>query len=172
VKGIQQKESQLLPKRPSPGASGAFLILIGIGLFATTWLRLAWIPIWVAGLALLYWGVSRRRFRLIYAGGIITGTGLAIVVQTAPWINHVSETERTSLFLFCMSLGWLLIPGMSRLVFGKTTWWPLVPGLALCCAGAAFWFSNAWVKMVAPWIGPSLLLIAGLFLIFVWGRTR
>lgn len=152
--------------------SGILLIVLGLGLAATSWLNFAWVPVWLAGLALLTLGTVGHKPNLIAPGGIITGTGLAIVVQTSPWIATLSDQARTGLFLICMALGWLLIPLLSRLAATNTRLWPLIPGGVLLITGLVYWASNGWVKVLSGLVWPVSLMVVGLFLIIHWSRTK
>jgi len=151
--------------------AGFLLVLLGLGLAITFWLRLAWVPVWIAGVGLLVLGTFRERERLIIIGGIATGTGLAIVVQTAPWIAPFTDQARTGIFLICLSLGWFLISIVTRLATARTLWWPLLPGSLMAISGIASWASTGWVQGLPGLVGPVLLITIGLLLIVCWSRT-
>jgi hypothetical protein len=170
VNGPDEHSREISNRRRA--ALGIFLILAGSGLLVTRWLGMAWVPPWVAGLGLLVAGASRRQVRLIVAGGILTGAGLAIAVQSGPWIPALSNPARTSLFLGCLALGWLLVPPLARLAAGQALWWPLVPGTVLGVTAVAFWVSAAWVQAVCSLAWPALLCLAGLILIVRWNRSK
>jgi hypothetical protein len=152
--------------------AGIILILIGTGLLITYWLQLAWIPVLWVGLGVLVWGVARHYTRLIILGGLITGTGFAIVMQTGPWATGLTDPAHTGLFLICLSLGWLLIILMTWLATDKVLWWPVVPGFVLVTTGVAFLASAGWVEALSSLAWPALLVILGLILILRWNRAR
>ena len=154
------------------GLAGIILLLVGLGLLVTGWLRLAWIPVWVAGLGLLGWGAARHDTRLIISGGLLTGTGWAITVQAAPWMTASTRQAHVGLFLICLALGWFLITLTTRLAIGRTLWWPLFPGMALAVAGSAFLSATGWVQFLASLVGPTGLLVIGLLLIVRRYRSK
>jgi hypothetical protein len=102
----------------------------------------------------------------------MTGTGLAIVIQTGPWILRLSGQARTSLFLACLAMGWLLIPPLARLAAAKRLWWPFIPGAAMAITAIAFWVTPGWVKAITSLAWPALLVLAGLILIIRWNQTK
>jgi hypothetical protein len=170
-----QKDSPTSMTRRHPShneKAGFVLILLGLGLAVTFGLQLAWVPAWVAGIGLLVLGAYREKERLIIIGGIATGTGLAIVVQTAPWITVFADQARTGIFLICLSLGWFLITLVSHLATSKTFWWAALPGGVLAISGIAFWVSTGWVKGLSGLVGPVLLTALGLILIFRWNQLK
>ena len=153
-------------------AIGILMILIGTGSLITYWLNMAWVPVLWVGLGLLIWGAASHNAGWIIPGGIITGTGLAIVAQTGPWNSTLSDQARTGLFLICFSLGWFLITLLSGLVTSRTLWWPIVPGLVMAITGIAFWVSTGWVELISSMVWPILLVTIGIFLIVRWNRTK
>jgi hypothetical protein len=160
------------PFTPEQANGWILLILIGSGLAVSYWLNLVWIPVWLVGLALLILGTIERNRRLIVPGGIITGTGLAILVQTSPWVTILGNQACTGIFIICLGLGWLLIPLFTRLAALKTTLWPIIPGSILVATGIAYWESNGWVKVLTSLVWPVSMMIIGLFLIIQWNRKK
>jgi hypothetical protein len=172
MNGIKEPQESLPASRHSHSMlAGIILVLIGMGLLITYWLQLAWIPVLWAGLGLLVWGCLRQHTRLIVLGGLITGTGLAIVTQTGPWTNALSDPRRTGLFLFCLALGWFLITLLTSIATSQTLWWPVLPGLVMAITGGAFWASTGWVQAKSSLVWPALLVILGLVLILYWKRA-
>jgi hypothetical protein len=154
------------------GLAGIILLLVGLGLLVAGWLRLAWTPVWIAGLGLLIWGAAKRDTRLIISGGLLTGTGWAITIQTAPWMTASTRQAHVGLFLICLAVGWFLITLTARLAIGRTLWWPLFPEMALAVAGCAFLSATGWVQFLASLVGPTVLLVTGLFLIVRRHRSK
>jgi hypothetical protein len=155
-----------------PIVIGAALTITGLGLLISYWLKLAWIPVWVMGIGLLAMGAMRQATRLILAGGVVTGTGLAIAVQTNPTIVTLPDQTRTGIFLACMAVGWLLITLLTGLASPSILWWPLVPAAVMAVTGAAFWISPAWAKMVCSLVWPMLLVLIGLILVVHWNMKK
>jgi len=153
-------------------AVGIVLILIGVGLALTTWLNLAWMPVWLAGLGLLAWGAARHKTRLIVAGGIATGVGLAITAQTGPWETALAAPAHIGLFLLCFALGWFLIIPVTWLAAPKTLWWPALPGSVMAVSGATFWIAPDWAQAAYSLVWPILLIMGGLGLIIRWNLTK
>jgi hypothetical protein len=153
-------------------AVGILMILIGTGSLITYWLNIAWVPVLWVGLGLLIWGAISHNAMRIIPGGIITGTGLAIVAQTGPWNSALSDPARTGLFLICFSLGWFLITLLSGLATSRTLWWPIVPGFVMAITGIAFWLATGWVEVLSSLVWPILLVTIGVFLIIRWNRSK
>lgn len=159
-------------RRAQRVAVGITLILIGAGLALTTWLDLAWVPTWLAGLALLTWGATQHKARLIVVGGIATGVGLAITAQTGPWVAALAGPAQAGLFLLCFALGWFLIIPVTRLAAPRTVWWPALPGTVMAASGAALWVAPDWTHAAFSLAWPILLIAGGLALIIHWNLTK
>ncbi len=166
------QDNQTTKTRQHDIKAGIILVLIGLGLLITYTLKVAWVPVWVAGLGILGWGAATHGVRRIIAGSLITGTGLAIVVQTGPWSSGLTDQVRVVIFLFCLALGWFLIPLLTGLATSKTLWWPLIPGLVLAITAGAFWVSADWVKALSTIAWPLMLVVIGVFLIIRWNRAK
>jgi len=126
----------------------------------------------LAGLGLLTWGAVKHADRLIVAGGVLSGLGLAIAAETNPWAAPLSDAARAGLFLLGLAAGWLLITPLSRLAAPPTLWWPLAPAAALSLAAALVWLAPAGARLLAASLIPLALAGIGLSLIIIWGRTK
>jgi hypothetical protein len=144
------------------------LILLGLGWLITFALKVAWAPVWLVGMALLFRGACQKSPRPIIVGGIITGTGLAIVSQTGPWMVRLTGPASTGLFLICLSLGWFFIVLVSRLTAPRTEWWPLVPGSIMAITGAACWVFDGRVSTIWLVLWPLPLIGIGILMISRW----
>lgn len=100
-----QPEPSIDPPSQKRALLGMILILIGIGLLITYLLKMAWIPVWVADLSLLIWGVYQKANRLILGGGILTGTGLAIALDTSMFAQSLPNSAHNNWFFVLSGRG-------------------------------------------------------------------
>ena len=159
------------PRRHPRGLAIA-LMLIGLGSAASYALHLADAPLWVPGVALLGLGADRRATRPIIAGGVLSGAGLAITLQSSPWLAALGDPARSGLFLVCFALGWFLIPVVTALATARCVWWPVVPGLVMAISGGALWLLDGRIAGALALGWPVLFVSIGLFLLMHWNRKN
>jgi hypothetical protein len=138
-------------------ATGAILILIGLGLFALQFLEgfgEAVIFFLIGGAfvaAYLYF----RNYGLLIPGGILLGLGLGSVGKGS--VLAFGDFDAIGL-----GVGFVAIYVIALVYEGRSHWWPLIPGLILIVTGLASGTSFERLLSVG-W--PLILIFLGLLLL-------
>lgn len=165
---MSQETMQTLPENKPASKKGAItagVLLIGIGLglliFRFTALD-EYFPLFL-GLVFLVSGMLTRSSGLLIPGGIIGGVGLGVVAIDNAWFGAAGEPASGGLFLLAFSLGWFLIPVLTRVFAGKAELWALIPGGILAVIGALILGGEqglAILNVLGEW-WPLALVIVG-----------
>jgi hypothetical protein len=152
--------------------AGLALIAFGILILADQYLHTGWltdtIPL-LAGLILLYRGLSNRSLGLVIAGGITSAVGAGLLAAFSPaWGGGLHQ--RVTLFITFTALGWITIYWLAAWTSHRRLLWTLVT--AGVTGGIAAWF---WLNPVPPIayilffptaIGLTLLLCGLMYRLF------
>lgn len=137
--------------------TGLILVLVGTVLLLTTYTDLdARVILPTIGIAFLLAHLLTGRYGYLVPGGIITGLGVGVVLE--------SQGFGTSLPLLGLGVGFLAIGLVDRLTGGTGSgwWWPFIPGGILTTVGLATVPGGRDVLAVA---GPAVLILIGLALV-------
>ena len=138
-------------------ATGAILILIGVGLFALQFLEgfgEAVVFFLIGGVfvaAYLYF----RNYGLLIPGGILLGLGLGSIGES-------SVLAFGDFGAIGLGIGFVAIYVIALAYQGRSHWWPLIPGLILIVTGLASGTSFERLLSVG-W--PLILVLVGLLLL-------
>lgn len=114
----------------------------------------------LVGAALLGAFAVTRGYGYLVPGGLLTGLGIGLLVETMQGPGGAIAIGLGAGFLFVSVLDHLAAGGRS----GR--WWPLVPGALLLVIGAAQYAqSRGMLTAVERW-WPALLVVAGLWMLY------
>jgi hypothetical protein len=165
-------ERKTLNRRTNRLTGGIVLILLGIATLLSNWLNFELYLVLLIGAVLLVWGAFSHSFARIIPGGVLSGIGLGILLLQGPWNLALTEQGRSGVFMLCFALGWLLITALTGLMTSKTLWWPLIPGGVMALTGILLLSASQWFIQYANLIWPVVLIILGLYLVLLWGRSK
>jgi hypothetical protein len=144
---------------------GALLILLGLLFLAAQFLpglRLGDFVVLVIGLVFLGAFAYQRQYGFLVPGGILTGLGLGIAVQSV---------TGQDLVVLGLGLGFLAVWALDAAVTRTSNWWPLIPGGVLVLVGLATLVPSLALVLARMW--PLLLIAAGIVLVLVsFGRRQ
>jgi hypothetical protein len=130
---------QVEKKRDSLG--GGFILVI-IGLIALvgqvvdldSFPNLGLFIVPTIGAVLLLWGILSREAGPIIPGGIMSGIGTGILLNSGPF-EIVSEANEGGIFMLSFALGWVLITVLTAVFTTETHWWALIPAAIMGLIG-------------------------------------
>jgi hypothetical protein len=139
-------------------ATGAVLILLGVGLFALQILEGPGetVTLFLIGGLFIAGYLYRRAYGLLIPGGILLGIGLGSVGERA-------GLSFGDLGAIGLGIGFLSIYVIALVVQGHSPWWPLVPGLILVVTGLAQGSVTLDRLISIGW--PLVLILAGLLVL-------
>jgi hypothetical protein len=123
--------------------AGLALIAFGIIILADQYLHSGWltnaIPL-LAGLILLYRGLSSRTLGLLIAGGTTSGVGAGLLAAFSPaWGGGLHQ--RVTLFITLTALGWVTIFWLAAWTTNRRLLWTLVSAGVTGAVAAWFWLN-------------------------------
>ncbi len=135
------------------------LALIGLGalVFVTMTTRVgAEVVVAGIGLGFLCFWVATRNYGLLIPGGILTGLGAGIVVE--------SQGGRGGTVVIGLGLGFVAIAVIDALAGERRPgqWWPLIPGGVLTLVGAS---NLPGMRAIWPYLVPTALVAIGITLL-------
>ena len=109
---------------------------------------------------LLAYAVSRQ-YGLLIPGGIMTGLGIGIIVETQ------AVGSRGEPVLLGLGLGFLAIYAVDAVVRrSDALWWPVIPGGILATLGVLIGTGReGWLENAGTWWPAILIVIGGLILL-------
>lgn len=120
----------------------------------------------LVGAALLGAFAITRSQGYLVPGGVLTGLGIGLLVETMQGPGGAVPIGLGAGFVFVSLLDHLAAGGRS----GR--WWPLVPGLLLLTIGwAQYAQSRGMLTSLERW-WPALLIVAGLWMLYRRRRVR
>lgn len=151
------------PRRPAAWLPGVLLIAVGAAIAAITWFQVGGeIIVPTIGVIFLVAYAATRNYGFLVPGGILTGLGAGIVVQSA------LSTEGSPVpILLGLGLGFVAIWVVDEMVAqAANRWWPLVPGVGLVLIGGGYWVGGQRaLDTLGPYIVPLVLVALGLWLL-------
>ncbi len=154
--------------------AGIILIGLGLGMLVSHWLSLdLFLPL---GLGLIFTiaGILRRKAGLLIPGGIIGGTGLAILVMENNWLAPMGSVAGGGVFLLVMSLGWFGITLFSKVFTDDLQVWPLFPGAGMALIGGLVLMGEKGLKIleILGTYWPLALVAVGISILYRWWKDR
>lgn len=135
------------------------LVILGEQVVRTGWLLPVALPlIWAMFFASM---IRQQRLSMIIPGSLILTGGIGVLLaftafQGAGWSHQLG------IALLVLSLGWLLIAGVTHYVGEKTAYWALLPAGGIFAVGASFFWGDlsllSFVLFLAVGFGLVLLL--------------
>lgn len=138
-------------------ATGAILILVGLGLFALQFIEgfSEAVILFLIGGAFVAAYLYFRNYGLLIPGGILLGLGLGSVGES-------SVLAFGDFGAIGLGIGFVAIYVIALVVQGSSHWWPLIPGLILIVTGLASG-TNLERLLAVGW--PLILVLIGLLLL-------
>ena len=134
--------------------AGALLVVLGVALLLIEFTGVGGISIvLLGGLAFLATYLATRSYGFLVPGGILTGSGAALVLEDVGAVTDVA--------LLGLGAGFLLIPIVqlvARTPRETGWWWPFIPGGILAGLGLLEYVRGSAAGLVLP----GLLIIVGL----------
>ncbi|MFO7961388.1 MAG: hypothetical protein R6U94_10620 [Nitriliruptoraceae bacterium] len=135
------------------------LLLIGLGgilLLAVTTDIGGEVVVGFAGLAFLGAYATHRTYGLLIPGGILTGLGAGLLLETAGVGGDVAAFGLGAGFVSIAVIDQLVTPGRSA------WWWPLIPGGVLLVSSAG---SVTGIPDLGRYLLPAVLIVIGAVLL-------
>ena len=170
---MDQNETRKIDRQAHGIVGGIVLMLIGLAMLLSHWLRLdvGEYGLLLLALGMLAWGAYSHAHGWIIAGGILSGIGIGILVFNGPW--EIASQYQPGVFLLCFALGWFLIPLFTRLFTACTIWWAFIPGGIMAIIGCALLIVHGSMQQdVVNVLQAALLILAGLYLVLRKSRVR
>ncbi len=163
---INQTETRKIDRHAHGVVGGIILVLAGVGMLLSQWLRLDLgdYAVLLLSAAMLAWGIYSHAPGWIIAGSILAGIGTGIVVFNGPW--NIASEYQPGVFLLCFALGWFLIPVLTRLFTTCPMVWPFIPGGIMAIIGCTLLVVHGSMQQqIVNALQASLLILGGLYLI-------
>lgn len=146
---------------------GLVLVFSGVALLGVFQLSIpAAIAPALVGAALLGAFALTRSYGFLVPGGVLTGLGIGLLVETRQGTGGAVPIGLGAGFVFVTLLDHLSAGGRS----GR--WWPLLPGGVLLVIGLAQYLESRGILVpLARW-WPALLVIAGVWRLYRQRRAR
>jgi len=154
--------------------AGLILMGIGIGLLLLQFTDLAmYIPLLI-GTIFLVAGIISRKAGLLIPGGIVSGVGIGALSIVQGWLFPTDSVESGGVFLLFFSLGWFLIPLLSRIFTNETNIWALIPGSILAAIGGLILLGQQGLRILelAGKFWPIILVVIGAAMLLGLWRER
>ncbi|MFO7778997.1 MAG: hypothetical protein R6V28_11640 [Nitriliruptoraceae bacterium] len=142
------------------------LLLIGLGgilLLAVTTDIGGEVVVGFAGLAFLGAYATQRTYGLLIPGGILTGLGVGLLLETAGVGGEVAAFGLGAGFVAIAVIDQLVTPGRSA------WWWPLIPGGVLLVSSAG---SVTGIPDLGRYLLPAVLIVIGAVLLLRQGGDQ
>lgn len=169
---------RLIPQNPRQRGLIAGIFLIGIGalLFLSQVLQVGWLSMLILplmGIGFIVWGVLVREVGLMVPGGILTGLGGAIFVQSQQW-PQLSGLPTVSLLMFGLAAGFVIATLLSPLAGRRLAWGLLIPSAIFAALGVLFTMGDRGLEVLQT-IGtlwPLVLIAVGVGVLWRVARNK
>ncbi len=145
------------------------LIVVGIVLIIGQLTEMWQVVLLVLGVGFLVAYFVTRNYGFLVPGGILTGIGVGILLETV--VSSPSEDFEAALFLVPFGLGFILIWILDTIYTRASNWWPLIPGGIMIAVGLAVGTGGPAIdllKFAGTWWPAILVLIGAWFLYGLW----
>jgi len=122
------------------------------------------------GLSFFIWSMLSKEEGLLIPAQILVSLGVAVILLST-FFETISPTQKVSVNLISMGLGWILIAVISRLALKKNLNWGFIPGGILVILGLVFLFPEPALSKVLNVLGylkyawPFAPIILGVLII-------
>lgn len=163
VAGCQTKEGEMSERNRSQLATGAILILLGVGLFVLQYsegLNESVVLFLIGGLFVAGYLYSRA-YGLLIPGCILIGIGLGLAGGSA--VDSLGETGEERMILFGLGVGFIALYVIPLVYQRKNIWWPLIPGAILLVVGLVQGNEDLEKILEVGW--PLIIVLVGLLIL-------